>query len=106
MDIYPLKAAHGDAIIIKIFTNERKHVIVIDGGSSVTAESIADIYDTLDYIDLLMLTHYDEDHISGLLEYFSRHTSELPNALYDGGVVIYEPCHTGNVGSVVLRNII
>lgn len=76
MDIYPLKAAHGDAIIIKIFTNERKHVIVIDGGPSVTAESIADIYDTLDYIDLLMLTHYDEDHISGLLEYFSRHTSD------------------------------
>lgn len=79
MEIQPLKAAHGDAIIIKFSSNHRQHIIVIDGGPSAAAENIADIYDALDYIDLLILTHYDEDHISGLLEYFSRHKKDKVN---------------------------
>ena len=70
MYIYPLKAAHGDALIIKFFAKVRQYTIVVDGGPASTADDIADIYDTLEYIDLLILTHYDEDHISGLLEYF------------------------------------
>lgn len=81
MYIYPLKAAHGDALIIKFFAKVRQYTIVVDGGPVSTADDIADIYDTLEYIDLLILTHYDEDHISGLLEYFSRHKNDHTNRI-------------------------
>ena len=57
MYIYPLKAAHGDALIIKFFAKVRQYTIVVDGGPASTADDIADIYDTLEYIDLLILTH-------------------------------------------------
>lgn len=76
MIIEPLKAEHGDAIVICI-DNESHHVkIVVDGGPLNCAERIADYYDSLGYIDLLILTHYDEDHIGGLLEYLGRHTRD------------------------------
>lgn len=81
MYIYPLKAAHGDALIIKFFAKVRLYTIVVDGGPASTADDIANIYDTLEYIDLLILTHYDEDHISGLLEYFSRHKVDYANRI-------------------------
>lgn len=32
MYIYPLKAAHGDALIIKFFAKVRQYTIVVDGG--------------------------------------------------------------------------
>lgn len=55
MYIYPLKAAHGDALIIKFFVKVKLYTIVVDGGPSSTADDIADVYDTLEYIDLLIL---------------------------------------------------
>lgn len=93
MIIEPLKAEHGDAIVIRI-DNEVDHaIIVVDGGPINGAERIADYYDTLGHIDLLILTHYDEDHIGGLLEYIGRHTkdkSELIGEIWvNGAWVIY-----------------
>lgn len=76
MKIFPLKAKHGDAIIVKFESKTKQYTFVVDGGPSETAEEIADVYDNLEYIDVLILTHYDEDHISGLIEFFSRHKED------------------------------
>ena len=93
MIIEPLKAEHGDAIVIRIDNDSNQIKIVIDGGPNDCAERIADYYDTLGYIDLLILTHYDEDHIGGLLEFIGRHTgdkSELIGEIWvNGARVIY-----------------
>lgn len=93
MIIEPLKAEHGDAIAIRIVNEANRKIIVVDGGPIKCAERIADYYDTLGYIDLLILTHYDEDHIGGLLEYIGRHTrdkSELIGEIWvNGARVIY-----------------
>ena len=93
MIIEPLKAEHGDAIVIRIDNDSNQILIVIDGGPNGCAERIADYYDTLGYIDLLILTHYDEDHIGGLLEFIGRHTrdkSELIGEIWvNGARVIY-----------------
>ena len=70
MRIYPLQAAHGDALIVEAELNGETFKIVIDGGPEESADTIADIYLRLGHIDLLILTHYDADHISGLLRYF------------------------------------
>ena len=93
MIIEPLKAKHGDAIVIRFGSEDNKTIIVIDGGPNDCAEMIADYYDTLGYIDLLILTHYDEDHIGGLLEFIGRHTrdnSELIGEIWvNGAQIIY-----------------
>lgn len=55
MQIYPLKAEHGDAIIVKFESQTKQYTFIIDGGPSATAEEIADVYDNLGYIDV---THW------------------------------------------------
>ena len=70
MRIIPLQAAHGDAIIVEAEKEGRIFRIVIDGGPEETAEVIAKCYMELGHIDLLILTHYDNDHITGILRYF------------------------------------
>lgn len=72
MKIYPLKAAHGDALVVEAVREGRPFRIVIDGGPEDTAENICDYYLGLEHIDLLVLTHYDADHISGLLNFFAN----------------------------------
>ena len=93
MIIEPLKAEHGDAIVIRMDNETNRTLIVIDGGPINCAERIADYYDSLGYINLLILTHYDEDHIGGLLEYIGRHTkdkSELIGEIWvNGARLIY-----------------
>lgn len=69
MKIYPLQAAHGDALIVESEHEGRLYRIVIDGGPEETAEIIAKYYRELDHLDLLVLTHYDNDHITGIIKY-------------------------------------
>ena len=70
-----LKAEHGDAIIVDIPEGDGMHHIVIDGGpsSKYTSDEIVTSIETLGKIDLMVLTHFDDDHIGGLLEYFEEH---------------------------------
>ena len=72
MEIRCLKAEHGDAIIIAIQGRDRIHFIVIDGGpnSKFCTDRIVEEYNKLREIDLMVLTHYDDDHIGGLLQDF------------------------------------
>lgn len=72
MKIFPLKADYGDALVIEAQGIKKNVRIVIDGGPETTSNMIANYYNSLEFIDLLILTHFDEDHIKGLLEYFSK----------------------------------
>lgn len=70
-----LKAEHGDAIIVDIPEGDGMHHIVIDGGpsSKFCVDEIVNDIEALGAIDLMVLTHFDDDHIGGLLEYFEKH---------------------------------
>lgn len=83
MKIKFLKAFNGDSIWISF--NEDKNIfnILIDGGHGDTYESRSgrkgELYDIVKYIrdngqqiDLLVLTHFDDDHIGGILKWFSK----------------------------------
>lgn len=82
MDIKFLKANNGDSILISFQDNEDiKKNILIDGGMPQTyynfgQNSNGDLFYTIEEIkkkgesiDLLVLTHIDEDHIGGILKW-------------------------------------
>lgn len=99
MEIRCLKAEHGDAIIIAIQGRDRIHFIVIDGGpnSKFCTDRIVEEYNKLREIDLMVLTHYDDDHIGGLIEYVKRHKDiGLPVKKIWSNCSSDIPVHTGN----------
>lgn len=64
-----LQVKHGDAFIIECWQGDNKGVIVVDGGPQSTSNVFKNALDEYSTIDLLVLTHYDEDHIGGILSY-------------------------------------
>ena len=82
MNIKFLKANNGDSILISFHDSEEvKRNILIDGGMPQTyynsgQNNNGDLYYTIEdiktrgeSIDLLVLTHIDEDHIGGILKW-------------------------------------
>lgn len=76
MIIENLRAEYGDAFVIKTTANGEPYTIVVDGGPYSTRKDIAEYYTSLGRIDLMILTHYDEDHILGLLKYMQIHADK------------------------------
>lgn len=79
MEIHLLQAAYGDAIIIKTQCQGKPFTIVVDGGPEECADEIASRIEAEGNIDLMVLTHFDEDHIKGLVRYVERYDGkQLP----------------------------
>ncbi len=83
MKIKFLQAYNGDSIWISYLENENPRNIIIDGGTGDTYQSnlgrTKDLYDVIksikdkkQNIDLLILTHFDGDHIGGILRWLNQ----------------------------------
>lgn len=82
MEVKFLKAGHGDSIHLKIELEEGTKNILIDGGPSKTfmngskpgplKKLISELKYKAQHIDLLILSHVDDDHIAGLLKAFAK----------------------------------
>lgn len=71
-----LKANEGDSFIIKFGKSEKAYNILVDGGTGrvyneVLKNEIEIIKKSKQYLDLVIVTHIDDDHIGGILELFS-----------------------------------
>lgn len=64
-----LKARHGDAFILDLWKGENHGYIVVDGGPSICGNTVVKELLLLEHIDLMILTHIDDDHIGGILKY-------------------------------------
>ena len=64
-----LKASYGDAFILYCEDNERKGTVVVDGGPKSTSLQIVRKLRSIGCIDLMILSHFDHDHIAGLYRY-------------------------------------
>lgn len=71
-----LKARHGDAFIFECRKDEKSFIMVIDSGPKLCIKDIVPRIKQLSQIDLLVLTHYDEDHITGFIEYFKQYPED------------------------------
>lgn len=71
-----IKARHGDAFIFECKKDEASFVMVVDSGPRLCAKEIVPIFKQLPQIDLLVLTHFDEDHIAGFIDYFKQYPED------------------------------
>ncbi len=83
MKVKFLQAFNGDSIWISLIYNEKPHNILIDGGVGDTYKNTANVKGDLfkvieqikrdeQFIDLLVLTHFDDDHIGGILRWLNK----------------------------------
>ncbi len=86
-----LQANNGDAILIHFIDGSVNRNILIDGGTGSTYSKkiknrltpqdlsieLKAIKDRGEFIDLLILTHVDDDHIGGILKWFSNDKNAL-----------------------------
>lgn len=68
-----LKASFGDAYILHCEHNGKNGIIVIDGGPKITSLQVTRELSMLGHIDLMVLTHFDHDHIAGLQRFVDSH---------------------------------
>jgi beta-lactamase superfamily II metal-dependent hydrolase len=73
-----LKALHGDAFILHCKKDSSKGIVVVDGGPNKDSKKIVEKFDQLCIIDLMILTHYDDDHIGGILKFVREHANDMP----------------------------
>ena len=67
-----LKADIGDAFIIEVKEGEKSFTMVVDGGPRRSMRMVVPELEALEKIDMMVLTHYDSDHIRGILHFFAK----------------------------------
>ena len=77
-NIHVLKALHGDAFILRCSKGNNTGIVIVDGGPRRNSRRIVDEFDKLGTIDLMVLTHFDLDHIGGILAYIAKHKNDRP----------------------------
>lgn len=104
MKIEMLRANNGDCFFIRhIDRKGDKHNIIIDGGPAkafYVNEAVLKKVST-EGIDLMILTHADDDHIGGLLKFFEKNGEEQSNirkVLYNSPKVLASRFQTNYTG--------
>lgn len=106
LEIYFIDVGHGDSTFV--VTPARKKIL-IDGGSSNRAFRFLSWKYRLDeinemspiIIDLLVLTHADEDHISGLIDVISSPKIKIRKIIHSGLAVYKQGIFNERLGNVV-----
>lgn len=78
--IQVLPARHGDALILHCSKGGNRGVIVIDGGPYANPRFnpfIREIENCLP-VDLMILTHFDDDHLIGIKTFVENHRDDVP----------------------------
>lgn len=73
-----LPALHGDAFIFHCYKGENEGYIIVDGGPNrnpILNPFISEV-EKIGYIDLMIMTHQDDDHLVGIKNYIERHKND------------------------------
>ena len=81
VDVYLLKAKEGDCLFVRYGNENEMHNILIDGGCAECGHTVERIIKQCDNnnekIDLVVVTHVDEDHIGELITGFASVNEEI-----------------------------
>lgn len=66
--LHVLPAGVGDALVLDYGTEAEVHRVVIDGGVGRIAQPLADFLGPTPQVEMMMISHIDNDHIAGLLK--------------------------------------
>ena len=69
--IHFLPVKNGDSFVIECDKGDQHGVVVVDGGPTGYGKVLQSKVEETGTPDLLVLTHYDEDHIGGLTQYIN-----------------------------------
>lgn len=73
-----LPALHGDAFIIHCYKGDNEGYIIVDGGpyrNPILNPFINEV-ENISHIDLMIMTHQDDDHLVGIKNYIERHKDD------------------------------
>jgi len=83
------EAGCGDSILVS--TDEGTHILIDGGVKDTYFDSLEDRYEEFKEknkkLDLVILTHYDDDHIGGLLELLDTEKREIFDDEYYSSVI-------------------
>jgi beta-lactamase superfamily II metal-dependent hydrolase len=81
MNVKILPANNGDCLLISFYAEGMTRNILIDGGIGRTSvllmKELKSLEDKGEFIDLLIVTHIDDDHIGGIVKLFSKDDNTL-----------------------------
>ena len=79
-ELFFLPAQYGDAFFLHCQKGSEEGWIIVDGGPKQQKKGSVFLQDVekLPKIDLMVLTHHDDDHIAGIMSYVNAHKGEKP----------------------------
>lgn len=87
-----LQVKYGDCFVIECSKGDNRGVVVVDGGPTGCGYVLQNKLVETGTPDLLILTHYDDDHIGGILQYI--------NACRDNGIIPAKEIWANCAGSI------
>ena len=69
---------HGDALFLHCHKDGQEGIIIVDGGPSenATKNPFVSEIENLPQKDLMLLTHFDDDHLWGIKSYIKKHRND------------------------------
>ena len=64
-----LPALHGDSFILDLHKGDNHGIVIVDSGPSIAGRKILKEFYNYDKIDLMVISHFDDDHIAGIKRY-------------------------------------
>lgn len=95
-----LPARHGDSILIEYGGRSPAHRVLIDGGTGSSAPAIAARLAQIGApaaLDLVVVTHVDEDHIGGMLKLMARKAFTAEDFWFNSYRHLFPPDKLGGV---------
>lgn len=83
--LHALPAGNGDALVIEYGKTDRTHRVLVDGGVSKAARAVADFLGANAALQLLVVTHIDNDHIAGMLKLLEDGERPQPKDVWFNG---------------------
>jgi beta-lactamase superfamily II metal-dependent hydrolase len=83
--LHVLPAGNGDALVLEYGRGQRRYRILVDGGVGPASEAVKAFLGDNAELELLVVTHIDNDHIGGLLRLFEMPTPPIPAEVWFNG---------------------